>query len=289
MKYPCLSLLFALLLILSGNSEAFAQRARKQKNPPYTPVRPPQINRETREKEAAQQKQKEDQEKAKQEQTKQQQQARQQAASIAGSGKELRDLKVLEEKKDRYGNTVRTIQYFEGSTKVTETVILPPFPSLGERKRINPDTLIRDSMMVYVDKTNYLVALIYRRKRIRQYRAVFGPDRLKDKMKEGDRCTPEGWFHILSKKEHSNWQKFLLLDYPNDSSYARFNYRKRTGQIPSSAQIGGAVGIHGTFRSGVKMVDWGMGWTDGCIALKPEDIEDLYQFVWPGTRVFVKR
>ncbi len=203
--------------------------------------------------------------------------------------KDIRELKVLSEKKDKHGNIQRTIQYLEGNIRVTETVIIPPFPSLTDRKKIDPDTLVKDSMMVLVDKTNYLVALIYRRKRIRQYRAVFGPNRLKDKMMEGDRCTPEGWFKILSKREHGNWQKFILLDYPNDTSYARFSKRKRQGIIPSSANIGGAVGIHGTFKSGVKMVDWGMGWTDGCVAMKPEDIEDFYQFVWPGTRVYVKR
>lgn len=203
--------------------------------------------------------------------------------------KEVKDLKVLSEKKDKYGNILRIIQYYDGNLKITETVIIPPFPSLTERKKINVDTLNHDSMMVYVDKTNYLVALVYRRKRIRQYRAVFGPDRLKDKMMEGDRSTPEGWFKIVSKKDHSNWQKFILINYPNDTSYAKFNQRKRDGLIPSGAQIGGSVGIHGIFKSGVKMIDWGMGWTDGCIAMKPEDIEDFYRFVWPGTRVYVKR
>lgn len=199
------------------------------------------------------------------------------------------DLKVLSETKDRYGNTVRKIQYRQGSSVVTETLILPPFPSLGERKKINVDTLNHDSMMVLVDKTNYLVSLIYKRSRIRQYRAVFGPDRLKDKMKEGDRCTPEGWFKVVSKKEHSNWQKFILIDYPNQKSYEKFNERRQEGLIASGAQIGGSVGIHGTFTSGVKMVDWGVGWTDGCIAMKPEDINDFYQFVWPGTRILVRR
>jgi len=213
----------------------------------------------------------------------------QQPGQKAAGEKEVRDLKILSEKKDKYGNIVRVIQYYSGNLRVEETTILPPFPSLNERKKINVDTLIRDSMLVYVDKTNYLVALIYRRKRIRQYRAVFGPDRLRDKMMEGDRCTPEGWFKIVSKRDHNNWQKFILINYPNDSSYAKFYKRKKEGLIPSNAQIGGAVGIHGIFKSGVKMIDWGMGWTDGCIALKPEDIEDFYQFVWPGTRVYVKR
>lgn len=207
----------------------------------------------------------------------------------ASGEKEVRDLKVIEEKKDRHGNIVRTVQYYEGNLKVTETVILPPFPSLGERIKIDPDTLNPDSILVYVDKSQYLVAVLYKRRRIRQYRAVFGPEPKKDKMMEGDRATPEGWFKVVSKKNHNNWQKFILLDYPNTTSYEKFNKRKQEGLIPSGARIGGSVGIHGTFKSGVKMVDMGIGWTDGCVAMKPEDIEDFYQFVWPGTRVFVKR
>lgn len=204
------------------------------------------------------------------------------------SNKNVRDLKILEEKKDRHGNIIRTVQYYDGNLKVTETVILPPFPALGERKKINMDTLNKDSLLIYVDKSQYLVALLYCRKRIRQYRAVFGPDPKKDKMMEGDRATPEGWFKVVSKKEHKEWQKFILIDYPNADSYEKFYKRKKEGLIPGNASIGGAVGIHGTFKSGVKMVDLGLGWTDGCVALKPEDIDDLYQFVGPGTRIFVK-
>jgi lipoprotein-anchoring transpeptidase ErfK/SrfK len=211
------------------------------------------------------------------------------ATPAAKPVREKTNFKVLAETKDKYGNIVRKVEYFEGNSKITETLILPPFPSLGERQKVNIDTLNHDSMMVLIDKTNYLVALVYRHKRIRQYRAVFGPNRMKDKMFEGDRCTPEGWFKVVSKKDHDSWQKFILIDYPNAGSYEKYNERKREGLIPSGSQIGGAVGIHGTFKSGVKMVDWGIGWTDGCIALKPEDIEDLYQFVWPGTRILVRR
>lgn len=207
----------------------------------------------------------------------------------AQEDKEKRDFKIVSEVKDRHGNTIRKVQYFEGKIKVTQEIIMPPFPGLKERPKIDPDTLNRDSVLVLVEKSNYLVAIVYKRKRIRQYRAVFGPTPLVDKMMAGDRNTPEGWFKIISKKEHSNWQKFILIDYPNEQSYSKFNKRKQEGLIPSGASIGNSVGIHGTFTSGVKMVDWGMGWTDGCVAMKPEDINDFYRFVWPGTRVFVRR
>lgn len=202
---------------------------------------------------------------------------------------EIRDFKVLSEKKDKYGSTIRRVEFYKGNMKVTQTIIIPPFPSFSERIAVNPDTMNPDSVMILVDKTNYLVAVIYKRKRIRQYQAVFGPDRLKDKMMEGDRCTPEGWFRVVAKKEHSQWQKFILLNYPNDTSYERFRERKAQGLIPKNARIGNSVGIHGTFPSGARMVDLGIGWTDGCIALKPADINDLYRFIWPGTRVYVRR
>lgn len=210
-------------------------------------------------------------------------------ADSAKPEERVSNYRVISEKKDKQGRTIRKVQFTKGNALVTQTLILPPSPGLGVKIPIDPDTLNRDSMMVYIDKTNYLVALIYKRKRIRQYKAVFGPDRLRDKMMEGDRSTPEGWFKISAKKNHRDWQRFILLNYPNDTSYQRFRQRKAQGLIPQSARIGNSIGIHGTEREQAEIVDMGVGWTDGCIALKPEDIEDLYQFVWPGTRVYVKR
>lgn len=210
--------------------------------------------------------------------------------SIAAQSTESpKDIKVLKETKDKHGNTVRVIQYKKGNSVVTETLITPPFPGVNERPKVNIDTLNQDSLMVLVDKTNYLVAIIYKRQRIRQYKAVFGPDRLEDKKMEGDRMTPEGWFKVVSKRNHKNWQRFILLDYPNHHSYENFRKHKSNGVIPSNARIGGSIGFHGTLKSTAEMIDYGIGWTDGCIALKPEDIEDLYLFLQPGTRVYVRR
>ena len=202
---------------------------------------------------------------------------------------EPKNVKVLEEKTDKEGYIYRTVQYKEGAIVTTQTIVIPPFPGLKDRKPVNIDTLDPDSVMVLVDKTNYLVAVLYKRKRIRQYRAVFGPDRLKDKMREGDRSTPEGWFKIVQKKDHNNWQKFCLLDYPNETSYTRFAERKKNHEIPVTANIGGLVGIHGTFKGGDQLVDMGIGWTDGCVALKSTDITDFYKFVQNGTKVYVRR
>lgn len=200
-----------------------------------------------------------------------------------------KNIKLLEEYKDANGNIVRRVQFFKDGMKVTQTTISPPMPSFKDRKPYNVDTMNRDSLLVYVDKTNYLVAILYKRKRIRQYRAVFGPDRLKDKMCEGDRATPEGWFKILSVSDNANWGKFILLNYPNDESYKKHREAKSKGLIPPSVGIGSAIGIHGTYPTGAKMVEMGLGWTDGCVSMTTEDIMDFYKFIKPGMRVYIRR
>ncbi|HRP90540.1 MAG TPA: L,D-transpeptidase [Edaphocola sp.] len=200
-----------------------------------------------------------------------------------------KNIKVISETKNANGSITRIIEYYENGFRVRKTTILPPMPSLTDRKPYRIDTMNMDSMLVYVDKTNYIVALIYKRKRIRQYRAVFGPDRLQDKLREGDRCTPEGWFKITAVRDNSNWGKFIQINYPNEESFKKYNIAKTKGIIPSGASIGHSIGIHGTFPNGEGMVEMGLGWTDGCVSMTTKDVMDFYKFVKPGVRVYIKK
>ena len=81
----------------------------------------------------------------------------------------------------------------------------------------------------------------------------------------------------------------MMLDYPTKESYEKFNQRKQNGQIPRSASIGGGVGIHGTWPHEDYQVDKYKNWTNGCIALKNEDVEDLYGYVPIGTKVIIRK
>lgn len=200
-----------------------------------------------------------------------------------------RDLKLLKEYSDGKGNIIREVQYSQGSMRVTEMIIMPKPVVFNPRLPINPDTLNRELMTIIVDKTHYTVQVFYRKKMIRSYKAVFGPNPKMDKCMEGDRCTPEGWFKISSKNPASKYTKFMLLNYPNDSSYKRFNQLKEKGKIPQTARIGNAIGIHGIWKGGDDMIEMGVGWTDGCVALKNRDIEELYTFAGVGTKVFIKK
>lgn len=199
------------------------------------------------------------------------------------------NIKVLEEHSDGRGNIVRTVQFNEGLMKVTQTIIEPRKAAVGVRVAIKMDTIRRDSLVVLIKKSDYVLQVWYRQRLIRAYKAVFGPNPLQNKLMEGDRNTPEGMFRIANKREGSKYDRFMQLNYPNDSSIARFNKLKATGQLPASAKIGGNVGIHGIWPGGDDMIQLGIGWTDGCIALKNKDIEDLFALVSVGTRVYIRK
>jgi murein L,D-transpeptidase YafK len=201
------------------------------------------------------------------------------------------NVRVIEEYVDDKGNQIRTIQYEQNQQRYTETIIkpLPKTPKANLHKIIKGDTLNKDSVEIAVSKSKYKVDIYYKREMIRSYIAVFGPNPMQNKCKEGDRCTPEGHYRIQRKNAASQYNKFLLLDYPNDSAKMKFNAMKETGKIPQTAKIGGNVGIHGIWPGGDDMIELGVGWTDGCIALRNKDIDELYTFVGVGTRVVIKR
>lgn len=121
------------------------------------------------------------------------------------------------------------------------------------------------------------------------YPVVFGSKSLDDKMVEGDRKTPEGVYHIASKRPHEKWDKMMLIDYPTKADLDKFNQRKAKGLIPKGAKIGGGIAIHGTWPHDDIAVDLYQNWTNGCIALKNEDVDELYDLLPVGTKVTIEK
>ena len=121
------------------------------------------------------------------------------------------------------------------------------------------------------------------------YPVVFGSSDIGDKMMQGDRKTPEGSFHIAYKRKHEKWDSFMLIDYPNEESYKKFNQRKAQGIIPANAKIGGDIGIHGTWPHEDFAIDQYRNWTEGCISTKNKYIEELFQLLPVGTSVKIRK
>lgn len=199
------------------------------------------------------------------------------------------NVKIVREYEDGKGNIVRELQYKSGAMVVTETVLLPKPQKISARMAIRPDTINKDSVIIYVDKTKYSLSVFYKRRLIRKYMAVFGPNPAMNKQMEGDRNTPEGWFTITRINPKSKYNKFMELSYPDPSHVENFNRLKERGVIPKTARIGGNVGIHGIWPNGDNMIELGVGWTDGCVALRNADIDELFKLANIGTRVFIKK
>jgi len=120
------------------------------------------------------------------------------------------------------------------------------------------------------------------------YPAVFGSKSLDDKMVQGDRKTPEGTFHIVSKRPHEKWSQIMDLDYPTAADIAKFKDRKAKGLIPKAAHIGDGIAIHGTWPHDDNAVDAYQMWTNGCVSLKNEDMAEVYNITPVGTKVIIQ-
>lgn len=145
------------------------------------------------------------------------------------------------------------------------------------------------NIYIIIDKSDYELNVYDSKGWYGSYPVVFGNSSLADKKMEGDRNTPEGTFRIVSKRIHESWDRFMALDYPNEESREKFNERKQRREIPANARIGGGIGIHGTWPHEDFVIDKYKNWTLGCISMKRDDVEEIYDFTPVGTKVIIRK
>jgi len=117
-----------------------------------------------------------------------------------------------------------------------------------------------------------------------------------------DETTPLGDFHISGINQRSRYHLFLALDYPTmeharraledgrlspEEYTAVSNAWLASEPPPQNTRLGGHLGIHG-LGGGSEEVHGIVNWTDGCIAVTNEQIEELSHWVGVGTRVSVR-
>ncbi|MGF2411550.1 L,D-transpeptidase family protein [Ferruginibacter sp.] len=147
---------------------------------------------------------------------------------------------------------------------------------------------VENTYYIIVDKSDYELKVYDEEGWYATYPIVFGSKDLSDKMKEGDKRTPTGQFKIILKKIHPKWGPELLLDYPTNESYQRFNERKAKGVIPKNARIGNGIAIHATRPDEEWTVDNFYNWTDGCVSVKYTEMKDLFSYIPVGTKVTIQ-
>ena len=161
-------------------------------------------------------------------------------------------------------------------------------PTIPIHSKMGVSVSIESPYHIIVDKSDYELKVYDDEGWYATYPIVFGSRDLSDKMKEGDKKTPDGQFKVIQKKMHPKWGYELLLDYPNDISFKKFNERKQKGLLPRNAKIGGGIAIHATRPGEEWTVDNFYNWTDGCISVKYTEMKDLFSYIPVGTPVKIQ-
>lgn len=129
--------------------------------------------------------------------------------------------------------------------------------------------------LVYVDKSEHLLYVFAKTKKVATYKVGFGTGPNGPKQWEGDKRTPEGEYVLDFKKPDSDFFKAIHISYPNAAD--RANARK-LGVSP-----GGAIMIHGQpndpiLHEAVRRYPF-PDWTDGCIALSDSNMQSLWDMI----------
>ncbi|MFV0645885.1 MAG: murein L,D-transpeptidase family protein [Sphingomonadaceae bacterium] len=128
---------------------------------------------------------------------------------------------------------------------------------------------------VRVDKSDRTLTLFRQGWPMKTYYGLqFGDTPTGHKRFEGDERTPEGRYYIDTRNPDSAYHLSLRISYPDQNDRA---YAMAYGQSP-----GGNIFIHGQ-PNGLAAGRMEGDWTDGCIAVSNEEIEELWLTIPDGT------
>jgi hypothetical protein len=138
------------------------------------------------------------------------------------------------------------------------------------------------SLLLVVEKIARRCYVYRGAQHIATFTVELGPNWMGPKLYAGDRATPEGRYRVIRKlgPGETRYYRALLLDYPNAADRTRFDQARREGRLPPNARIGGLIEIHGEGGRGVD-------WTEGCVALRNEEMRQLFELVPVGTPVVI--
>lgn len=144
---------------------------------------------------------------------------------------------------------------------------------------VPPTTEFADMVLVY--KGRRTLYLMRDGKVIRSYQVALGRNPFGHKNQEGDGRTPEGGYLIDWRNADSDFHLSLHISYPRPQD------QRIAGQ--SGYDPGGAIMIHGlpNGKTASQIGHPGFDWTNGCIAVSNEEIEEIWQLVDDGTAIFI--
>jgi murein L,D-transpeptidase YafK len=135
---------------------------------------------------------------------------------------------------------------------------------------------------VVVLKADRTMTLYRGEQALKTYKIALGRNPVGPKEREGDGRTPEGVYAIDGRNTQSAFHRSLHVSYPNADD------RRRAAGL--HVRPGGAIMIHGlpngfgALGAAHRLHDW----TDGCIAVTDDEIEEIWRMVPNGARIEIR-
>lgn len=135
---------------------------------------------------------------------------------------------------------------------------------------------------VVVIKKERSLILMSHGKPLKIYKIALGGEPVGSKVRQGDGKTPEGIYVLDYRNVHSQFYKSLHVSYPSVQDRA---HAKKLGVSP-----GGDIFVHGLPKayawlgSQHRLHDW----TNGCIAVTNEEMDEIWHAVPDGTPIEIK-
>lgn len=135
---------------------------------------------------------------------------------------------------------------------------------------------------ILIEKKERRLTLLSKGKVLKTYPIALGGNPIGPKERQGDNKTPEGNYVIDARNKYSRFHLSLHISYPNEKDKKR---ARALGVAP-----GGDIMIHGIKNglgwAGEKHAE--IDWTQGCIAVTDEEIEEIEKVVPNGTAVEIR-
>lgn len=116
---------------------------------------------------------------------------------------------------------------------------------------------------------------------LKTYKIALGRNPVGPKVRKGDGKTPEGLYRIDYRNPKSAFHLSLHISYPNHFDVER---AKALGVSP-----GGDIMIHGLKKGPdwISRVHHMFNWTEGCVAVTNEEIDEIWRMVPNGAKVVI--
>ncbi len=136
---------------------------------------------------------------------------------------------------------------------------------------------------VLVVKSERRMFLITEGRVMRHYDISLGRNPVGAKEHEGDKRTPEGKYLLDEKLEDSAFHKAIHISYPNERDLE--NARKK------NLEPGGRIMIHGQPNGNGRLahITQQYDWTNGCIAVTDEDMDEIWNLIEENTPIIIEK